>query len=144
MNLRLACYLAGSLGVVQFVLWFLQVTYVGNNYAAYIIGTMFIAISSLGFAGLNPQERTAKSESVPRLSIYDSPRFWIVGLGAASGSLAFWISNQIWTSVTFGPTYAAFDLTGKLYAFNIPGIVVAAAITSLFAYGWRNVKYRSV
>ncbi len=146
MNLRLACILAGLLGVGQFVLWILQVTYVGNNYAAYIIGTTFIVISSLGLFGLIPQERTPQSESVPRRQIHDSPRFWLVGLGAASCALAFWIANQIWTAVTYGSIYAATEppLTPKLYGFNIPGIAVAAAITALFVYGWRNAKYQAV
>lgn len=144
MNLRVACALAGSLGIVQFALWILQVNYVGNNYAAYIIGTTFIVVSSLGLAGLIPQERTAQSESVGRRQIHDSPRFWLVGMCAASCALAFWIANQIWTAVTFGSNYAALNLTPNLYGFNITGIVVSAAITALFAFGWRNAKYRSV
>lgn len=144
MNLTAACALAGSLGIVQFVLWILQVTYVGNNYAAYITGTTFIVISSLGFAGLIPQERTAQSESVGRRQILDSPRFWLVGLGAACCALAFWIANQIWTAVTFSAIYATKNMTPQLYGFNISGIIVAAAITALFAFGWRNAKYRAV
>lgn len=146
MNLRLACIFAGILGIGQFVLWILQVNYVGNNYAAYIIGTTLVVISSLGLFGLIPQEKTAPSESVPRRQILDSPRFWMVGLGASSCSLAFWIANQIWTSVTYGKIYASFDppTTAYLYAFNIPGLAIAATITALFFFGWRNAQYKAV